>query len=294
MLPSTGERLLTEAFDQYTVEHLHRYAFAMELCKNRDVVDIASGEGYGSNLLANRAKNVTGIDISKDAVEHASAKYIRTNLQYLQGAADSIPLGAASVDIVVSFETLEHHDKHDEMFLEIKRILRPGGVLLMSTPEKLFYTDLPNVQNEFHVKELYLEEFRDLARRHFKNVDIFFQRAIYGSLVVSEQEREGFTHYRGTYASIESAASIYQPHYNVCLASDSDLPQLSHSVFDGTRVFDEYKKNAEEYRTSLPQLEARVRGLTAELEHLRHSRSYQLGHLLTWPLMKILGEKRFP
>jgi 2-polyprenyl-3-methyl-5-hydroxy-6-metoxy-1,4-benzoquinol methylase len=65
---------------------------------------------------------------------------------------------------VVSFETLEHHDKHDEMFLEIKRILRPGGLLLMSTPEKLFYTDLPNVQNEFHVKELYLEEFRDLGK----------------------------------------------------------------------------------------------------------------------------------
>src|SRR5205809_4791883 len=67
-LEPTGERLLTDDFNDNTIEHLHRYAFALQLCKGKDVLDIASGEGYGSNLIAGVARSVLGVDISKEAV----------------------------------------------------------------------------------------------------------------------------------------------------------------------------------------------------------------------------------
>lgn len=68
---STGERLLTGYFDRYSVEHLHRYALARQLAHGKDVLDIACGEGYGSNLLATIARTVTGVDIDSEIVHHA-------------------------------------------------------------------------------------------------------------------------------------------------------------------------------------------------------------------------------
>src|SRR5215207_9384045 len=156
-LPDTGERLHTDVCDNNTLEHLHRYGIALDFCRGRRVLDVASGEGYGSNLLASVAEGVKGVDISEDAVSHARLKYRRPNLEYLQGSADAIPLPDASIDTVVSFETIEHHDRHAEMLAEIKRVLRPNGVLVISSPDKLNYTDIPGVINPFHVKELYRE-----------------------------------------------------------------------------------------------------------------------------------------
>src|SRR5438132_73020 len=86
MIP-TGERLVTGTgrLHDVVVEHLHRYALASMLCKNKSVLDVASGEGYGSNLLAMTAKSVVGVDISPEAVTHATAKYNRPNLRFLSG-----------------------------------------------------------------------------------------------------------------------------------------------------------------------------------------------------------------
>ena len=73
----------------------------------------------------------------------------------------------ARVDFVVSFETIEHHDQHLQMMMEIRRVLRPDGVLIISSPDKHEYSDVPGFKNEFHVKELYLSEFVDLLSSHF-------------------------------------------------------------------------------------------------------------------------------
>ena len=82
----------------------------------------------------------------------------------------------SSVDLVVSFETIEHHDRHLEMVKEIRRILRPDGVLIISSPDKHEYSDVPGFKNEYHVKELYLSEFTDLLASHFTHVGVFGQR----------------------------------------------------------------------------------------------------------------------
>ena len=74
-----------------------------------------------------------------------------------------IPLDDDSVDLVISFETIEHHDKHHEMMAEIRRVLAPEGILMLSSPDKKYYSDIPKFQNSYHIKELYFEEFKDLV-----------------------------------------------------------------------------------------------------------------------------------
>jgi SAM-dependent methyltransferase len=103
-LPWTGERYVPEVEGELELEHLHRYAIARDLAYGKEVLDIACGEGYGSELLASVARNVTGIDISEETIAHASRKYVRSNLSFAVGSCASIPMPDASVDLVVSFD----------------------------------------------------------------------------------------------------------------------------------------------------------------------------------------------
>jgi len=86
------------------------------------------------------------------------------------GSCSKIPLLDGTVDLVVSFETIEHHDEHEQMLAEIKRFSKPNGMVIVSSPDKAIYTDKPDYHNRFHVKELYREEFEALFRTRFKNV----------------------------------------------------------------------------------------------------------------------------
>src|SRR3972149_6603977 len=184
ILDWSGERYIPGVGGQIETEHLHRYAIARELCSGLDVLDIACGEGYGARLLAERARSVVGVDSAPDAIAHAVARYPRPNLQFRQGTCAAIPSAEASFDLIVSFETIEHHNQHEEMMSEFRRVLRPGGVLLISSPDKLRYADLPGHRNPYHVKELYAEEFESLLRRYFREVRMFGQRVCFGSYVM--------------------------------------------------------------------------------------------------------------
>src|ERR1035438_3461036 len=108
----TGERLETHIYNYNTIEHLHRYAMATQLVTDKIVLDIASGEGYGSNLLSKFSKKVYGVDISAETIELASKKYLKNNLQFKVGSTSNIPIPDNTIDVVVSFETIEHHNQH--------------------------------------------------------------------------------------------------------------------------------------------------------------------------------------
>lgn len=86
-LPFTGERLTSDYGGQTQIEHLHRYLFARELCRGKDVLDVASGEGYGTALLAQVARRAIGVEIDPEAVRHAATSYARANLSFSQGDA---------------------------------------------------------------------------------------------------------------------------------------------------------------------------------------------------------------
>ncbi len=126
----TGERFTTATSGQIEIEHLHRYFLARELCRGLDVLDVASGEGYGSALLAQTAASVIGVDLSKKAVDHAANSYNLANLSFKVGDARELPIEDGSLDVVVSFETLEHFFEHNQFLAEVKRVLRPQGRLI--------------------------------------------------------------------------------------------------------------------------------------------------------------------
>jgi len=245
-LATTGERLMTENRTHNVPEHLHRYALACRLACGLDTLDIACGEGYGTNLLAAHAASVVGVDVSADAVAHAAHKYKRSGLRFLHGSATAIPLADASVDLVVSFETLEHLHEQDEMMGEIRRVLRPSGQLIISSPDKRFYTDATGHKNQYHLRELYCDEFRKLISRHFPHTYMMFQRIAYGSIIVPEHPEPGFHEYRGDFSGFSVRAELEEAMYNIAIASDAPLKNLSLSFWDGMPLHEQRLRDLEE------------------------------------------------
>ena len=228
----TGERFVPEIHGNIELEHLHRYMLACEIAAGKDVLDIASGEGYGSAILAEKARTVIGVDISEESVRHASTRYERANLDFKVGGCDKIPLPDASIDLVVSFETIEHHDKHAEMMREIRRVLRPAGILIISSPDKYNYSIEPGFHNEFHVRELYEREFKQLLSEYFSNCRYYGQRIIYGSGIFPEHAAATTTAYYRDAGSVQSARGLVKPVYWVAVASNSTLPEVAAGVFE--------------------------------------------------------------
>lgn len=249
-LEFTGERLVTEIQEYWSLEHLHRYALSLEYAKDKVVLDIASGEGYGSFLLSKVAEKVTGIDISEEAILHAKSKYLAENLYFIVGSVIAIPVPDKSIDLVVSFETLEHIAEHEMMILEILRVLKPNGLLIISTPDKKYYSDLPGYKNPFHVSELYFDEFRELMRKKFKNVHFLQQKSIVGSVVVDSNLSSGkFMDYSGDFTEVSSFDGLRNPLYHICIATNSEHALENHfasAIFSNDilsrKYFDSFQK----------------------------------------------------
>ena len=179
----TGERYVPELRGQIYYEHLHRYMLAFGMSRDLDVLDIACGEGYGAAYLAIVARSVVGVDIDPQSIRHAGARYTGMNLSFRVGSCTDIPLADDSVDVAVSFETIEHIEQHERFLKEIVRVLRPDGRLIISSPNKAVYSDRDQYQNPYHVRELYFDELRDLLCSWFSEVRLYGQRIVAVSAV---------------------------------------------------------------------------------------------------------------
>src|SRR5262249_37805391 len=126
----------------------------------------------GANLLASAAGMVVGIDIDNAAVLHATVRYSKPNLQFVAGSVTEIPARDGSFDVVTCFEAIEHIEDQSGLLREVKRILDPNGLFIVSTPNKTAYHEA----NPFHVKELSPEEFEAMLRTCFSNVQFLGQR----------------------------------------------------------------------------------------------------------------------
>jgi len=227
---NSGERYVPGNKGQIEVEHLIRYYFIVNQLdlKDKVVLDLASGEGYGSNILAQKAKLVYGVDISIDAINNAKFKYLKANLVFLVGEAINIPLPDSSIDIFVSFETIEHHDQHQSMFKEIKRVLKPNGLLIISSPDKYYYSDLPGFTNQYHIKELYYDEFKRLIMSNFKYYKFFIQNIFIGSLIALDGND---IDYKVPITITENGETrSFTPLYNIAIASNSSLIGIRHQI----------------------------------------------------------------
>ena len=180
----TGERFLPEREGEIWYEHWHRYALARQLCQHRTVLDVACGEGYGAAMMAENAARVTGVDISVDAVGHARSRYgHQANLEFVAASCDSLPFPDASFDLAISFETIEHIETQQAFIAELARVLRPDGVLLLSSPNKRLYSDAHDYHNEFHVRELYRDELEELLRATFPHRSWLGQKLLFHSAI---------------------------------------------------------------------------------------------------------------
>lgn len=281
-LAGTGERFMPEFDGSIVAEHLHRYLLARQHVAGLEVLDIASGEGYGSHLLAQSAARVVGVDIDRETVAHAQAAYQCDNLEYRIGDCADIPLPDASFDIVVSFETIEHHDRHTEMMKEIKRVLRPGGLLILSSPDRYEYSIVPQFDNPYHIHELYHHEFEALLGQHFAHHTLLGQRVVYGSAIFAEQGDAAPRTFSAD--DLDGQPGLPNPMYWIALASDSEerltstassffTYPLEHSdeVLALERTLGERQDEIAHQRAAIEERDARITAIQAAVDDQTHA-----------------------
>jgi len=173
-LPLTGERTLPDVPEEnyWFRRHLVVYEWIAERVAGKRAVDMACGEGYGSDVLARSAAGVVGVDANPEAHEHARLRYQRPNLRFERDLVESF---AEACDAVVFLQTIEHVQDPGAILEHFKSMLAPGGVAYVSTPNLLTLAP-PGAEksdNPWHVKEYRAEEFRALCEAHFPRVEMF-------------------------------------------------------------------------------------------------------------------------
>jgi SAM-dependent methyltransferase len=179
----TGERIIPGQVDVDLLnEHVARYTFAARLARGKRVLDAGCGAGYGSAELAQAADSVVGVDRAPEAIDFARANYGLPNLRFEQASCDALPHPGGSFDLVVAFEVIEHLDNWHEFLLEVRRVLAPAGQLIISTPNKLYYTESrgPTGANPFHVHEFDFEEFQSELHGVFQHVSMYLENHVEG------------------------------------------------------------------------------------------------------------------
>ena len=164
-LELTGERTLPDVPEEnyWYRRHVAVYEWIAERCAGLRVVDLACGEGYGSDLLARSASQVIGVDANPEAFEHARARYRRPNLSFQRGLVEDFD---QEVDAVVFLQTIEHIHEPDQLVEAISRI---APVAYISTPNRLTLAP-PGAEksdNPWHLREYDAGEYRELLEPHF-------------------------------------------------------------------------------------------------------------------------------
>ncbi len=287
----TGERCVPWAPDVPVVyEHLHRYYWAASLVAGRRVLDLGSGEGFGSAILAESAVEVVGIDIDEPTIEHSRLNYAGPRLRFELGSAvDLTSFEDASFDVVVAFEVIEHVREQDRVLEEAARVLTADGLVIVSTPDRVMYAEGRVDPNPYHERELTLEEFRELLGKRFAHVAAWGQRTITGSHLQALDERreaqlahEDFFIERAgdEWRSVGPPAALYC----VALASNAPLPDvatnstLADCGLELMRVKERELANSERALVSQREqlaadFEERYRGLRDELERERREKT---------------------
>jgi ubiquinone/menaquinone biosynthesis C-methylase UbiE len=155
-----------------------RYVFANERIEGGAVLDAGCGIGYGCDLLSDHADHVCGIDVSPQRVAIARSNYGSESVEFRVGDVAEAGFPAGSFDAVVSFEVIEHVEDRDAFLGALRRVLKPGGPFICSTPNKLY-----TIGFEEHTEEFLPEEFFEYLERHFRSVERYVQ-------YISQSDRE--------------------------------------------------------------------------------------------------------
>ncbi len=242
-LKFTGERMIPEENKgaAFYYEHLLRYLFASQLVKNKIVLDVACGSGYGCYILSKygKAKRVIGIDISENSLQYAKEKYSLPNIIFKKDDAEILDsIKDKSIDIVVSFELIEHLKNQDKFLTQIKRVIKDKGIFIVSTPNK--YTYPPG--NPFHTKELYPEEFKILLSTYFKKVKFYHQFFEFSDTIKEEREKfknkfnleENF--FQTFNKNFTQSPDFQKSQYLLAVCSNKNIPRLKTYSINSKKV----------------------------------------------------------
>ena len=181
-MKTTGERVIPDEYrhdpNQFLIFllHLKSYEHAMPFVRGKRVLDFGCGTGYGANMLVSQVQDLIAVDISEEAISHAAANYSAKNLHFIRIdpiETKALPFPDGDFDVVVSFQVIEHI-RHEETYLkEIRRVLKPSGSLLLTTPNSSLRL-LPGQKpwNRFHVKEYTHSTIKHTLQKEFPFVEL--------------------------------------------------------------------------------------------------------------------------
>ena len=263
----TGERIIPEKVETDLLnEHLCRYLFAQMLLDDAVVLDMGSGVGYGSQLLAAKARSVISVDIVEECIRYAVKKYPDENIDYLVADGHSIPLTSQSVDVIVSFELIEHLKDQSPHLLELDRVLKPEGFLVISTPNRIFYTEERKEINPFHTHEFDFQEYVTFLKTTFPCVNVYFQNHIESLFIGNPSLNHGTkTYLQDRRVNLESDSNYFVA---ICSKKDKYQPQIKNFAFLPTtgNLLREQNRHIDALNSRIQQLDATLLNLQAEYD----------------------------
>jgi 2-polyprenyl-3-methyl-5-hydroxy-6-metoxy-1,4-benzoquinol methylase len=315
MLDVTGERLLPDQQRGELVhaEHLARYGFAAGLAAGLRVLDAASGEGYGTEMIARGgAKSVVGVDLDPKAVEHARERY---GLEFREADVGALPFEDGSFDLVVSFETIEHVKDGERTVSEFHRVLTDDGLLVISTPNKSEYL----MSTDFHEREYTTDEFRALLNAKFEDVRFYFQQNWLLSAVLREEQSrlddptkpvdlelgklQGHEPGRELYTialcgskpppparEVGTITGVFEAHQLATRVENAErlLKEWNERALEAERLVTAWNERALEAERIQADTERQLRQKEAKLEQIETSRSWRM----TAPLRNLMSKTR--
>jgi len=224
----TGERVVPgQVNDDLWSEHLARYVFARQYASGRKVLDAGCGTGYGSAELASVAAGVVGVDIASDAIDYAQSHFLQPGIHFALSSASSMPFASHTFDLVVAFEVIEHLTDQRTFLQECARVLKRDGLLIVSSPNGLYYTEsrAKTGPNPFHTHEFEAGEFVAELQTVFGNVRLLLQNRV--EAFAFHQEKPG-----GSAAvRIDRGSDASDAHFLVGLCSFDPLPETRDFVY---------------------------------------------------------------
>jgi 2-polyprenyl-3-methyl-5-hydroxy-6-metoxy-1,4-benzoquinol methylase len=172
-LPDTGERMIpTKAGEVSFVfsRHLFAYRYARQFVNDKEVLDAGTGTGYGASLLGETAKNVLGIDHSAEAIAYSTTHYSAPNVRYTRANIEDLSFDS-QFDVAVSFQVIEHLKDPSDFLTRLRRAVRPGGLILITTPNVKHKAN-HGTENPFHVNEMRYDQLNELLKKHFTSFQL--------------------------------------------------------------------------------------------------------------------------